>query len=971
MAVQVGGTDSFVGRGRELAVVERALGLLASRTSGWVALAGEPGIGKTRLVAEVGARAQSRGYLVRTGRGTELERAVPFGIAVDALDDYLSGLDPRRLAQLGADRLGELAAVFPSLASLEARTPSALQAERYRAHRAVRALLERLAGSRPLVLALDDLHWADAASVELVGHLLRRPLDAPVLLVLAFRPRQLPEPLQTALAHAAREESGTYVELGPLSADDAGELLADVPSEAVRDQLYRDSGGNPFYLEQLVRSGARSTVTPTSAVDELPGVPPSVSTTIAVEIAGLSVPARRFAQAAAVAGQPFDIDLAAAAADVVETQALRSVDELVAADLARPTDLPRRFGFRHPIVRRAVYSSASPGWRLGAHERVAAAMAAQGAAETAYAHHIERSAKPGDQQAIAVLTAAGNAAAPRAPAIAARWFAAALRLMPDECPACSEEAQHRMRLLVALALSLGAAGQLEESHAALEQAVASLPAEQAARRVRLVAFCAAMEHLLGRHQHAHNRLMHELEQLADHHSREAAALKIELSTDGVYAGDYGQMLKWAQDARETAQSVGDPLLCTVATALLAWAGSFLGPASQALEHLTEAAELFDGLDDAQLARRLDAASDLGWAEGFLERFDDAIHHMQRGIAVSRATGQGQVLVPLMLGQAFALSYRGRLSEAAELAEAAVESSRLSSHTQLLGWALSLRCLAATMAGDVPTALAAGEESFDIARRVDQSALSSGGGWIFALALLVGGAPERARTELLAAAGGPGLRLLGPGHRSIGYEILTVAELALARVEAAHEWARRAEIAVAGITLPLACSAAKRACAAVLLAKDQPTLAVPHARAAAELAAAAGARIEAARSRILLGQALARAGQAAAAIQELETAEAELAACGARRFRDEAARELRLLGRNVARGGRRRGQGSGSLSPREREVAHLVATGKTNRQIAGELFLSEKTVEAHLAKVFAKLGVSARAAVAGAVARGEA
>ena len=114
---------------------------------------------------------------------------------MDALDEYVESLEPQRLAVLDDDVQAELAHVFPSLSALAGGREVALQHERYRSHRAVRALLERLAAAKPLVLVLDDLHWADSASVELLGALLRRPPAAAVLMALALRPRQTPERL--------------------------------------------------------------------------------------------------------------------------------------------------------------------------------------------------------------------------------------------------------------------------------------------------------------------------------------------------------------------------------------------------------------------------------------------------------------------------------------------------------------------------------------------------------------------------------------------------------------------------------------------------------------------------------------------------------------------------------------------------------------------------------------------------------
>src|SRR5204863_8593250 len=132
----------------------------------------------------------------------------------------------------------------------------------------VRELLGLLAQSKPLVLVLDDLHWADSGSVELVGALLRRPPTAPVLMALAVRPRQVPERLSAALDRAHREGVLVRLELGALSRSEAGELLGEAAESAVTTALYEESGGNPFYLEQLARS-PEPALQPSSAAPEL------------------------------------------------------------------------------------------------------------------------------------------------------------------------------------------------------------------------------------------------------------------------------------------------------------------------------------------------------------------------------------------------------------------------------------------------------------------------------------------------------------------------------------------------------------------------------------------------------------------------------------------------------------------------------------------------------------------------------
>src|SRR6266508_2884272 len=187
--------ERIVGRTDEIDALEQALDELDRGRSGAVELVGEPGIGKTRLLGELAARAELRGQLVLSGSASELERELPFSVFVHALDEYVESLDPNQLSTLDDDVQAELAHVLPSLSALAGGRAVAPQHERYRSHHAVRALLDRLAAAKPLVLVLDDLHWADSASVELLGALLRRPPGAAVLFALTVRPRQVPERL--------------------------------------------------------------------------------------------------------------------------------------------------------------------------------------------------------------------------------------------------------------------------------------------------------------------------------------------------------------------------------------------------------------------------------------------------------------------------------------------------------------------------------------------------------------------------------------------------------------------------------------------------------------------------------------------------------------------------------------------------------------------------------------------------------
>ncbi|HEY1273735.1 MAG TPA: AAA family ATPase [Thermoleophilaceae bacterium] len=961
--VGLGQVSELVGRERDLEALE---GVVLGTAGGPRAarIVGEPGIGKTRLLREVLERAGDRGDLTLSGRGAEFEQELPFGVVVDALDDYLGSLSVARLGKLGEERAAELAAVFPALSAYapEGGAPMALQAERYRAHRAVRALLERLAGEGTLVLALDDMHWADEASLELVAHLLRHPPETNVALLLAYRPAQLQAGLAGALQAAEREGTLVTVEPAPLSEDEARRLLAARGVEKRLERFFRESGGNPFYLEQLARAGADSPAAqPASGTDG--GVPAGVLAVIDGEVGALSPEGRALLHGAAVAGEPFELDLAAPAAGLDDARALATIDELLAADLARPTDVPRRFRFRHPIVRRAVYESLGEGWRIAAHTRVADALADRGAHAAVRAHHVERAATPGDEAAIAVLTEAGLGASARAPATAARWLDAALRLLPDNAPA-----ERRLGLLVPLATALGSAGRLEESRDALWQVLSALPPEATEMRGRVAAFIGRIDHPLGRHGEGRATIADALGQLEHSRSREAVALTIELAADDFFLTDFESMRRRAAEALDAARELDDPLLTAAAAAHLGMACQNLGLLPETLEASGEAARLLDALPDDACAAQLEAFWWLGWCEQAVERFADSIRHLQRGIDLARATGQGYNFVTLLISLSVPLVFVGRLAEAREISDEAIDAALLSGNEQFVAWAYMVRCFLSVRAGDTADAIRHGEAAADIVSRLRENVFSGLANAHLGSAYLEAGDAERALAQLRLAdeRGAP----TEESVRTWWEELTARAELAAGNLDEAERWAAQGLESAERLGAPARRGWARIAAGAVRLARGDADQASELALRAADDCLASGDRLGAARAWILAGRALAAAGRTDDAVQRLERARAELAAAGADRYADQAAHELRRLGKRVTRVGRRgaAGEGVGALSEREREVAELVAEGRTNREIAAELFLSEKTVENHLARIFRKLGVSKRAAVAGAIGR---
>ena len=240
----------------------------------------------------------------------------------------------------------------------------------------------------------------------------------------------------------------------------------------------------------------------------------------------------------------------------------------------------------------------------------------------------------------------------------------------------------------------------------------------------------------------------------------------------------------------------------MAVALECFGAIGLGEIADAQALREDAAARLDAIDDGALAGRLDTAYYLGFAEFFCERYDDAIRHFRRGIAVSRASGQGQFVIPMTIGLAHALEVRGRLAEAAEAAEAAVEGARLWGNRQMLCFALTADAWVSALRGELGRARSAGAEAMALLDGLDESVLSGATRVHVAAAQLEAGEPEGCLTAM-SAGGAPDFPGVEPGRRAWLYAILARAELALERPAAAAEWVARGEAAAAGLGLPYA------------------------------------------------------------------------------------------------------------------------------------------------------------------------
>jgi DNA-binding CsgD family transcriptional regulator len=950
----------LVGRHEALRAFGDALDASSGGSFRFLSLVGEPGAGKTRLLGELAAAAAARDLASLWGRAAEFEQEMPFGVVVDALDDPVEASLPGLALRLGAETSALLATVLPSLRAAApgqgapASGPGSDLTGRYRLYRGMRRLLEELANPHGLVLILDDVHWADNASVELLDHLVRHPPRGRVLVAIAYRPAQAPARLAALLASAATH--GRQVPVGPLTFAEAAELLGPGMSRPRCQALHQASGGNPFYLEALARMDQHAELTTGSADGS--ELPLAVRAALQLELTGLSPAALRVAQAAAVAADEFEPSLSAVAAEVTEDEALAALNEMAARDIVRPASAGR-LRFRHPLVRRATYDSAAAGWRLGAHARIAAHLAEVSAPAALRAHHVERSAPFGDQAAIATLLEAAREVAAQAPATAAHWLEAALKMMPVETAGPGRQ----LELLLEVARLRAVSGQLVEGREAAREALRRLPLGDYARRALAARFCALMERQLDRPHEARVVLLGELRRIPDPQSPAAVPLRTRLVAESLMRGD----IRAAQAVLDLIPESADALEPSVAVAIAALRplpAYALGRIADAARFIEAAAQLVAAAPDDHLAEWLDAIAWLCWTETVMGRHGSALAHFDRAVAIARSTGQGYIISNLLAGQAQVQTMVGRLAEATAAAEEAAEVARLLGSGHQLVFALTQQCLVASWSGEDQAAVRLGEEA---ARTGKGNGEWSGAQaqYALAIALINAGRREAGRDAMVRACDNFRRPMLDQRSLLSACEIMASVEADGGHPDEASRWAdRAAKVARPGQE---ASAALARAHA---LRGTQPRAAAAAAAEAARLFDAAGLLIDAGRARLCAGVAWAAADDGRQARAELAAAAEIFATCGARSRHAATVREQRRLGVRVAPpAAAGRGAGPHGLTERELDVVRLVGEGYTNHQIAESLFVSVRTVETHLSHIFTKLGVTTRTGILKAISGG--
>ncbi|MGW4498758.1 LuxR C-terminal-related transcriptional regulator, partial [Micromonospora sp. NPDC004336] len=786
------------------------------------------------------------------------------------------------------------------------------------------------------------------------------------------RPRQAPARLLRAVADAERRDDATIVDLAPLRPADAGRLVDSwgVPPRC-REAVLAAGDGNPLYLTALALAHRDA---PPSALPPAPAcrdallhleLPRPAHAALSADFDGLSARQSMVASAAALAGESFDPGLVAAVCRLTPGEVYAVLDALVDRDLIRP--VAGGFRYRHPLLRVVAYGAASPVWRLDAHRAVDAALRDRGAAPSVRAGHVERYAVPGERAAVDTLVAAAVAAAETAPAASAHWLTAALRLLPGD----EDNAALERRLRILRARSLAVAGRLQLSREQLDDVRRRLPTGSVEQRAEVATLSALVDRLLGRHVEARARLEREIEALPEGRTGPAVRLRLELAATWLCDRLPPDAPARADETRQLAAGSGDPALLAAALAVSVAtrvaAETFTDRTSTLAD---DAAAHVDALSDGDLRSNLEVVWFLSWAEIRLERFEAAQRHLARGLQLARVGGQHHLTTHLLHGQATVYALLGRLDAAAGCAREALSAAAGTDSEILRALALTLTAWTAIGQGRLPEAVADATAALRCAPP-ETGWYGTSAQVTLACARLHAGGPADC-ADLLGA---------GPEHdtgglvvaRSYRYHLLSIANAQRGDPAAARDWARRAEQAAPpSLALPRAFAHLAHAGA---LAGDPAAAAVAAQRAAA-LFEPAGAMSYAGRAHLCAAVAFGSAGRLGPARAAFARARALFEQCGAELYLAEAVREERRMNsrrprqrtRATAEGGAG-GPDRPALTDRELEVAQMVTTGLTNDQIARRLFLSPRTIEAHLHRIFAKLGVNSRTAVAAILAAG--
>ena len=904
----------LVGREHERGLVDELLERARSGRSDALVVRGEAGIGKTALLEY--AVEQAEGMTVARALGVESEAELQFSGLLELLRPFLV-----HLPQIPSQQAGALRSAL-GLCRPEAH-------DRFTIGAATLSLLAAAAESTPLLVVVDDAQWLDCATRDALLFATRRLVADSVAILFAVRENE---------GRAFDPPGVERLELGGLTIDEAVGLLACCDGQAVTpevaERLWEATQGNPLALLEV-----QSLLTGEQLLGREP-LPDPVPAGATLERA-FAVRAERLPEASQRALLVASVSLSADLAPVAEALAALGLDGAAleaAEDAGLIAIADGRIEFRHPLVRSALFHGAAPSERRDAHRALAGAMRDRSDPER-WAWHLAWAALGADEEAAEALELAARQATSRSS------YAAAAAAMERAAHLTADEERRLPRLYAAADAALHA-GNAEDAEALLAD---PLRADGEPRlKAEALRLQGRIEYLAGRPKRAGDLLIEASILLEDVDRRLAVEICTEACSARLGVGDAPGMLAAAERAHALAADSEDDEIRRRVSLTLGWVLCYVGRSTEGtpmLERAVESVEDFGAqLDSLSLLR-------IGVALEWLERSNDAFAYASRDVDRAREQGAVGLLPYLLYQQAWHANRAGLLGEAYAAASEALALAR-----EMDLWLPRVQAMLILVA--ITAKRGAERECRGYAEELEapleEAGLHGYRVWLrqsLGLLELALGNLDEAERELEVAA--HGLDELGIHSRVI------IPRAELVEVYARAGRSEEAESALAAMGTSLECQSpvglAGGARGRGLLAADDrfeeffAEAFVEHER--------SDDRWALARTRLCFGERLRRAARRVDAREQLRLALQAFEDMGADAWAERARAELRATGEKLRR---RQSWEAEELTPQELQIALHVARGMTNRQVGAALFLSHKTIEFHLGRIYRKLDMRARA-----------